>query len=644
MDNKLCLIICSSLYNELKMLLESEGYDNVVIKSFPSYCGVCKKIHSDLIKNIIENDKDKCSHFQLICSEGCFDTNSILEETTNFGIIKTELCFNLLLNKSIIDKYIEDGNYLVTPGWLMKWKHYVIDTWKFDKRTAQKFFNEFASYLLLLDTGVCNDSVENIKQFSEFVGRPYDVVTVSLDYMKNIIQKIILEFSREEMLRNIVVKNKQLAEYSMIFDLFSKLNYINKEEKVIDSILDLIKMIIGAGKIVYISLVNSKINNIVSYPSTCDYSELIEAYNNDFNGMHMWTKSGKGFISRINYNDEEIGIIYVDDILYYKFKEYFLNTFLNISNICGLAISNARKYNKLITTHQNLELQKSYFQQLFKNSPEAIVIMDDQGNIQNANDGFVKLFQYSLEDIVGRNIEILTFDEKAQEFFNNTKEILSGNFVKMETKRKRKDGKIIDVKVLAYPIINDGKQIGTYVIYSDISEKKQWEEKLEGLAYNDSLTGLSVRRVFMDRLEQELLKSEKSNKKFAVIFMDLNKFKQINDSLGHEVGDKLLIETAKRLKMHVRKNDTVARMGGDEFTLLLSDIESVEAAAKTVERIINSLKEKCIIDGNNIDISVSIGISFYPKDGRDVDTLIKNADTAMYKVKKSGLCGFQLYE
>ncbi len=648
MDHSLCLMICSNFYHELKTIIESEGYENVILKSFPANCGECKRIHSDDIKMFIEKNKEQCSHTELICTEGCAAIDDTFEEIPNCSITKTKLCFNLLLNESVINRYLDDGYYLITPGWLMRWMVYFIDTWKFDKRMAQEFFGEFTSKLLLLDTGVYDDCINRMESLSEFVGRPFDVVNVSLDYMKHMIEKIILNFRlkvcQEEKSKGLAVRNRQLAEYSMVFDLFSRITNIGQEEKVIDSIFDLIKMIITPDKIVYLSLVDGEIDKIFSYPVQVDYNELIEAQKTGFNGRYMWTKSNKGFIMRIQYNNEEQGIICIDDILYDERKKYFLNTFLNMSSICGLAIFNARKYHELILTQQNLKLQKSYFQQLFKNSPESIIILDNDGKISNINNGFIELFQYSFEEIQGKNIEILVLDDKIEELFWVKDNILSGNFVKLETVRKRKDGEMLDVKILAYPIINEGKKVGTYVIYSDISEKKRREEKLKKLAFNDSLTGLSTRRVFIKKLEEEIRISDKNNNKLAVIFIDLNKFKQINDHLGHEVGDKLLIETAKRLKKHVRKNDTVARMGGDEFTLLLSDIDSAEAAIKTVKRILNSLRERCIIEGNAIDISASIGVSFYPKDGKDVDVLIKKADIAMYCVKKSGKCGFQLFE
>ncbi len=165
-------------------------------------------------------------------------------------------------------------------------------------------------------------------------------------------------------------------------------------------------------------------------------------------------------------------------------------------------------------------------------------------------------------------------------------QVMSGKFVKVETIRYRKDGKAIDVEMLAYPVMNEGEQVGIYIIYSNISERKVWEEKLKDLAFNDSLTGLFTRRVFMDRLSLEISKADRHQSKFGVVFIDVNKFKQVNDNYGHEVGDKLLKEVGKRLKSCVRKSDTVARMGGDEFTILLMDLDTDDAIHQIVNKIL----------------------------------------------------------
>lgn len=157
------------------------------------------------------------------------------------------------------------------------------------------------------------------------------------------------------------------------------------------------------------------------------------------------------------------------------------------------------------------------------------------------------------------------------------------------------------------------------------------------------MTGLPNRTVFNDRLEHALHKTQRNSGTLAVFFLDLDHFKNINDSLGHKAGDLLLCEVAKRLKSCIREGDTVARLGGDEFTIILEDVRSAKFVAKVANKFLAAISQAYLLDSTEVNISPSIGISLYPSDGRDVDTLLRNADAAMYHAKKHGRNNFQFY-
>ncbi len=192
-------------------------------------------------------------------------------------------------------------------------------------------------------------------------------------------------------------------------------------------------------------------------------------------------------------------------------------------------------------------------------------------------------------------------------------------------------------------------------VIQDVTQLKQAEEEIRLLAFYDSLTGLANRSLFMDRLEQTIKSADRSNQKFALLFLDLDQFKLINDTLGHHIGDLLLKQVATRLKNNIRGSDTaavlgmaprgsvIARLGGDEFVILLCDIGDAESAAKVALRVIREISDTYHLEGHDVSMTTSVGISLFPDDGKETSTLLRNADTAMYHAKNRGRNGFQFY-
>jgi len=204
------------------------------------------------------------------------------------------------------------------------------------------------------------------------------------------------------------------------------------------------------------------------------------------------------------------------------------------------------------------------------------------------------------------------------------------------------DGKEIDVEVASTPFTLDGK-MAVQSIFRDITERKLAEQHLEFLANFDPLTGLPNRRLFFDRIGQSLLNAKRQEHLVGLLYLDLDRFKEVNDSFGHAIGDLLLKEVAERLAQALRLSDSVARMGGDEFTVILTKIVEPEDAAIVARRIVDSLTKPFLLEGHPVSIGVSIGIGIYPLDGDDPDTLLKKSDTAMYRAKGAGSNLFRYY-
>jgi len=189
-----------------------------------------------------------------------------------------------------------------------------------------------------------------------------------------------------------------------------------------------------------------------------------------------------------------------------------------------------------------------------------------------------------------------------------------------------------------------GKERIILLAIEDITERKKYEEKIQQMAFHDSLTGLPNRKLFSDRLGIVLAQAKRNKKKVGIVMLDLDNFKDVNDTLGHDVGDTLLKAVAERLSVILRKSDTVARFGGDEFVLIFPDMEVIEEAIQVVQKIIDRFNKPFLIDTHQLVVTTSIGIAVYPNDGMDEEILMKNADIAMYQAKQAGRARYQLYK
>ncbi len=282
---------------------------------------------------------------------------------------------------------------------------------------------------------------------------------------------------------------------------------------------------------------------------------------------------------------------------------------------------------------------------VFTNSSEAILITDAQNKIVTANAAFTKLTGYTAEEVAGKDPKILSSGKTPKEVYQQMwKSLVERNAWEGELWDRRKSGEVYP-KWLSISVIRDHNgQVTNYIgSFNDISERKSSEEKFLRLAYHDALTNLPNRLNLHERLEQTISLSKRNHNKFALLLIDLDRFKVINDTLGHHVGDLLLIEVARRLTLSVRETDTVARLGGDEFVVVLTEIESPSDAADVADKIVQMISAPYLISGNDLRTSPSIGICFYPDDANEIGMLLKSGDVAMYHAKAKGRGNYQFF-
>jgi len=276
--------------------------------------------------------------------------------------------------------------------------------------------------------------------------------------------------------------------------------------------------------------------------------------------------------------------------------------------------------------------------QVFDTSHEAMVITDRNNRIVSVNDAFTVLTGYSREDALGKNPSILQSGRHTSEFYQTMwKCIAEQGHWRGEVWDRRKDHSFYP-KFLAISVIRDSNgEVSNYAaIFYDVTERKALEDKLDRLAHYDALTGLPNRMLLQDRLEQAIAVGERKNQKFALLFIDLDGFKLVNDRVGHPTGDEVLKAVAQRLQAVIRGMDTVARLGGDEFVIILADIRHAQDAGLVAEKVVDSLSEPYLVGAQTLALSASIGVSIYPNDVQKADELLRTADEAMYQAKHGG--------
>ena len=285
------------------------------------------------------------------------------------------------------------------------------------------------------------------------------------------------------------------------------------------------------------------------------------------------------------------------------------------------------------------EAQLRRYQTLMKNALDGIHIIDIQGNVVEVNDAFCDMLGYTLEEARRLNIADWNSQYSKKELLARLRNLI-GKSARFETVHRRKDGKLINVEISTTGIEIDGQSY-LYASSRDITDRKAADEEIKHLAFNDQLTKLPNRQFMLDRLREALASGARAGRNGALLLIDLDNFKTLNDTLGHDIGDLLLQQVAQRLKSCVREGDTVARLGGDEFVVMLENLSehALEAAAQTEvvgEKILAALGQTCQLAENEYQCTASIGAILFSGNSQTTDELMKQADIAMYQSKKAG--------
>lgn len=349
--------------------------------------------------------------------------------------------------------------------------------------------------------------------------------------------------------------------------------------------------------------------------------------------MEMEAVSYQGVVLKNNHN-ETIGLLAIID------DKPMNNGIHTISLLNSLAVRAAIELERV-----EADKQLALAARVFSDTHEAIMLTDIKGIIVDVNPAFTDITGYARSDVLGKNPSILNSGKHGPEFYMNLwQKIHSEGFWQGEISNCRKNGEIY-IELLTISSLKDenGNVLYYLGMFSDVTESKQQQDKLKFMAHYDELTQLPNRSLFADRFFQAVLHSKRNGTLLAICFLDLDNFKPVNDQYGHETGDLLLIEVAKRIRAELREEDTVSRQGGDEFALLFKDLMSIEECGPLLTRLHHSLAQPYLINGHQLTIGASSGVTVYPSDNSDIDTLLRHADQAMYKAKLAGKNRYQIF-
>ncbi len=377
---------------------------------------------------------------------------------------------------------------------------------------------------------------------------------------------------------------------------------------------------------------------------------LDEAVQSPFWKARWWNVSpGTAFMPiKLAISNAVAGEVVCDEVQFVDIRgniltmDFSLKPIIDDLGMVTLIIAEFRDITERKRTEEKLRLASK----VIESTAESMIITDNEGTIIDVNPAFCMTTGYCPEEVLGQRPNMMKSDCHDEKFYRHmwTSLLETGQW-QGEIWDRRKNGEIFPKRLSISAVRKGEDQVSHYIgVFSDISKLKETQQRLQHLAYYDALTDLPNRALFIDRLQVNLTSAARHQRSVAVLFVDLDGFKFVNDTLGHRVGDVLLVEAARRQQEVLREADTVARLGGDEFTILLSELASPQTAETVARRVVETLAQPFFIAGQEICISASVGVALSTTDGTNAEKLLRSADAAMYSAKQRGKNNYQFFD
>ena len=355
---------------------------------------------------------------------------------------------------------------------------------------------------------------------------------------------------------------------------------------------------------------------------------VFQAYHN----VYLSGEPNKGFIFEVLRKDGTVG-----------FAESSITLLKNNRGELVGFRSVGRDITERKQAEEALRSAEEKYRSLVENINDIFYMLDNQGNITFISPAVERLTKYKISELMGKPVFPLVHPDDLPGLLESFNQLVSGQLVPWEFRLLDKDGRVIFVRTSRQLLYKDGKVVGVTAVMTDLTERKQMEQKLEEMATHDFLTGLPNRVLLTDRFTMAAALAQRNKDRLAVMSLDLDKFKTINDTLGHAAGDQVLKTVSARLTGIIRASDTLARIGGDEFILVMIETNREKDATAIAQKILEAFEEPLFIDGQRVQLSTSIGIATYPEDGEDMETLTQKSDAALYYAKGHGRNQFKFF-